>query len=141
MSLRLLTASKGQDGERHGDGAAAGGTRRWASGRVKDTTKQPSSFISRTFDAYCRGGFVILRSVVTRSNEAHKITTVQEGDLSAPRVDNERRCTGCAEQGHVSARVPRHPSLNLTSWALFRAGTLGVLPIHSFISKHCWYVI
>lgn len=55
MSLRLLTASKGQDG------AAAGGTRRWASGRVKDRTKKLVSFISRTFDAYCRGGFVTLR--------------------------------------------------------------------------------
>lgn len=84
---------------------------------------------------------MILRGVVTRSNEAHKITTVQEGDLYMPRVNNESRCTGCAEWGRVSARVPRHPPLNLTSWALFRAGTLGLLPIHPFISKHCWYII
>ena len=61
MILRLLTDSKGQDCERHGDGAAVGGTRRWACRRVKDGTKQASSFISWTFDAYYWGSFVILR--------------------------------------------------------------------------------
>lgn len=78
---------------------------------------------------------------MTRSNEAHKITTVQEGDLYMPGVDNESGCTGCAQRGRVSSRVPRHPSLNLTSWASFRAGMLGALLIHPFISKHCWYII
>lgn len=39
----MLTASKGQDVERHGDGAGAGGTRRWVSGRVKDGTKRALS--------------------------------------------------------------------------------------------------
>lgn len=37
---------KGQGAERHRDGAAAGGSRGWVSGRVKDGTKQAASFIS-----------------------------------------------------------------------------------------------
>lgn len=77
----MLTASKGQDVERHGDGAGAGGTRRWVSGRVKDGTKQALSFSSWTFDAYYRDGFMILRDLLTHSNESHKIATLQEGDL------------------------------------------------------------
>lgn len=44
----MLAAPKGQDGEWHRDGAAAGATRGWVLGRVKDGTKQASSFISWT---------------------------------------------------------------------------------------------
>lgn len=51
MSLRLLTASTGQDGERHGDGATAGGTGRWVARRIEDGTKEASSFTSWTFAA------------------------------------------------------------------------------------------
>lgn len=72
---------------------------------------------------------------MTRSNEAHKITTVQEGDLYMPGVDNESGCTGCAQRGRVSSFS--EPDLV----ASFRAGMLGALLIHPFVSKHCWYII
>lgn len=78
---------------------------------------------------------------MTRSNEAHKITTVQEGDLYMPGVDNESRCNWVCTAGTCVFQGPSSSFSEPDLVASFRAGMLGALLIHPFVSKHCWYII
>ena len=131
MRLRLSAASVGQDRdmEQKWEGQEVG------SSEDEGEKKRTSRFISGTFATYYRGVLVILGGLLTHSNEAHKITKPQEGELQRPcsnlqtrgqaKEDSERRYT-------VPSRVTHSPSLNRTLVEANRRLPL----IHPSISKH-----
>lgn len=61
--------------------------------------------------------------LLTHSNDAHKVTRLQEGDLQLPSSSLETRgqAKEDREDNALPASVTYSPSQNLTLWALFKA--------------------